>query len=509
MDEQLNILIIDDSPDDRDLYLRLLKKVQETTIRCHEVSEGLKGVEAIGELGPDCVLLDYSLPGANGIEILQLIKAQHPMVPVIMLTGQGNEAIAVQAIKQGADDYLSKSFLTADTLLRSIRMAIEHSRLHRKIDEQEKLLLKNETRYQQLINGVSDHSFCWLDKEGNVESWCSGAEKMKGYTANEILGKPFSVFYAEEDVVQGAPHRALQKALAEGQCVEEGWRMRKDGSKFWASVHIDVLRDASGEPIGFVKVTRDITERRNSEIQRQQLMEKLMQSNTELERFAYVASHDMQEPVRMVINFSQMIARNYGAKFDEEGRKYLKFVTESADRIRSMIDDLLDYARLDSEKRGPVLIDGALELDHVLANLAGLIKESNAQITHDVLPPLKGNPVQFMRLLQNLVVNALKYQSPGNVPKVHIGLEDQGASWCITIADNGVGIDEAFVQKIFEPFRRLHSWEQVKGTGIGLALCKKIVENHGGKIWVTSVVGKGSTFFVTLPKLSQDQEQAA
>jgi light-regulated signal transduction histidine kinase (bacteriophytochrome) len=246
-----------------------------------------------------------------------------------------------------------------------------------------------------------------------------------------------------------------------------------------------------------------------NEMQRQQLMEKLMQSNTELERFAYVASHDMQEPVRMVVNFSRILAKDYGSRLDEVGREYLKFITESADRIHDMIDDLLDYARMDNEDTGLTLVNGTSELGHVLDNLGELIKENGAQVTYDNLPVFQGNPVQFMRLMQNLIANAIKYQPPGNVPVVHVGVEDAESSWCLFVKDNGLGVDEAFAQKIFEPFRRLHSWEQIKGTGLGLAVCKKIVENHGGKIWMTSTLGQGSTFFITLPKHYIDKQMVA
>ncbi|MDR3448918.1 MAG: response regulator [Alphaproteobacteria bacterium] len=509
IDQPISILIIDDSPDDRENYIRLLKKNAEVAFRCHETGEGQAGLAAVNELRPDCVLLDYSLPGANGLEVLKTIKAQKHVVPVILLTGQGSEAIAVQAIKLGADDYLAKSAMTVESLCRSIRIAIEHNYLQGRIDEQTALLLKNETRYQQLIDGLHDHSFCWIDKEGRVESWNSGAERMMGYSEKEIIGQPVSLFYTEEDRRAGKDAAALANALTTGKFTCDRWHMRKDGSQFWCNVQVDALRDNEGAIVGFIKVTHDITERREAELERNALMEKLMRSNTELERFAYVASHDMQEPVRMVMNFSRIIARDYADKFDEEGREYLQFVTESADRIHDMIDDLLDYARMGSEDTGMSLVDGDGELGHVLDNLAELIRETGAEVTHDVLPSFHGNPVQFMRLMQNLISNAIKYQPPGNKPVVRIGVEDQGDSWRLSVADNGLGVDEAFAEKIFEPFRRLHSWEQIKGTGLGLAVCRRIVENHGGRIEMKSAPGRGSTFFVILPKQHLNRQMVA
>ena len=506
--QSLTILIIDDSVDDRENYIRLLKKALETNFRCHETTEGKAGLAAIDEFHPDCILLDYSLPGANGLEVLKWIKGQHD-IPTIMLTGQGNESIAVQAIKMGANDYLSKSAMTVETLCHSIRIAMEHHYLQNKIDEQTKLLFKNELRYQQLIDGVKDHAFCWLDKDGRVEVWNSGAERLMGYTETEASAQPIAIFYTDEDRHNGLPQTALDQALAHGKFTHEGWHVRKDGSRFWANVQIDALHHANGQLLGFVKITRDFTERRDAELQRQQLIETLMRSNTELERFAYVASHDMQEPVRMVINFSSILAKDYSDKLDDEGRAYLKFVTESANRIHDMIDDLLDYARFGHEGDGMTQVDAASELGHVLHNLEALINENGAKITYDALPVFQGNPVQFMRLMQNLIANAIKYRAPQRAPAVHIGSEDAGDAWHLSVTDNGMGVDEVFTQKIFEPFRRLHTWDKIKGTGLGLAVCKKIVENHGGQIWMTSKLGQGSTFFISFPKQCSDQKMIA
>ena len=202
----------------------------------------------------------------------------------------------------------------------------------------------------------------------------------------------------------------------------------------------------------------------------------------------------------MVTNFSQIIALDYADKLDEKGQEYLKLVSESGLRMRDMVDDLLEYARLGNQSARRVEVDAEVELNHVLENLSELVKESNARVTQDALPVFNGNPVQFMRLLQNLIANAIKYQPVGNTPVIHISAEDQKTHWCLGVHDNGIGIDEAYVKQVFEPFRRLHGWDAIKGSGIGLAVCKKIVENHGGTIWVNSVRGKGSTFYFTLLK---------
>lgn len=202
----------------------------------------------------------------------------------------------------------------------------------------------------------------------------------------------------------------------------------------------------------------------------------------------------------MVLNFSQIVLKDYHDRLDEEGREYLKIVGDSAMRMRDMVQDLLEYARLGTDGLNVGDVDLGLELTHVTENLGGLIDEARAQITHDPLPMVRGSAVQLMRLMQNLVANAIKYHKPGEAPLVHVGVSETQEHWEISVADNGLGIDPAFIEQIFEPFRRLHTWDAIKGSGLGLAVGRKIAESHGGRIWVTSKPGQGSTFTFTLSK---------
>jgi len=210
-----------------------------------------------------------------------------------------------------------------------------------------------------------------------------------------------------------------------------------------------------------------------------------------------------------VLNFSQIIAADYADVLDEEGKDYLRIVGDSALRMRDMVQDLLEYARLGREGMSMSDVDMEVELKHVLTNLKELIGDSDAVITSDPLPFVEGNAVQIMRLLQNLVANAIKYQKPGNTPHVHISVTPEGHEWHFTVRDNGLGIDPAFVSQVFEPFRRLHTWEAIRGSGLGLAVCRKIVDSHGGRIWATSKPGEGSIFHFTIPKPEGDAERSA
>lgn len=259
----------------------------------------------------------------------------------------------------------------------------------------------------------------------------------------------------------------------------------------------------TNEPLGLngvLVVSRDITELKQAQEQREQLVAKLMESNTELERFAYVASHDMQEPLRMVVNFSNILAQDYAKALDNEGREYLALVSDSGKRMQEMIHDLLEYSRMDNGTKTLKHVDGALELKHALKNIQMIIDEKHAKVTFDSLPCFLGNPIQFMRLLQNLITNGIKYQPKENIPEIHIGAQEMDSEWLLSVHDNGSGIPPDFAVQIFQPFRRLHTWDHIKGTGLGLAICKKIVESHGGKIWVEAAPHQGSIFYFTIAK---------
>lgn len=250
-------------------------------------------------------------------------------------------------------------------------------------------------------------------------------------------------------------------------------------------------------------ITREITRARTAEDSREKLLKELMESNTELERFAYVASHDMQEPVRMVNIYSQMVASDYADKIDDKGRSYLNIVATSAARMHLMVQDLLRYSRLRSERSEEFIVDLNVQLKHVRANLAQRLADTGASVASDDLPKVFGNPVQIQRLLENLISNGIKYQPQGQTPQITLTAEDKGERWQINVQDNGIGIEPEFAVQIFEPFRRLNTWDQYQGTGLGLTICRKIVERHGGTIWVESSPGEGSRFCFTLAKPSE------
>jgi PAS domain S-box-containing protein len=364
------------------------------------------------------------------------------------------------------------------------------------------------------LSAVVDHALDGLiaiNEQGIIEHFNPACERIFGYKVNDVIGRNIKILMPSPYHSGHDDYLAKYLTTGDARHIDTSGRevtaKHSDGSTFPIEMSISAFCLEDGRH--FSGIIRDITERKQAEAYRQGLLDRLVKSNTELERFAYVASHDMQEPLRMITNFSQLITQDYADRLDDTGREYFKFIEDAGERLRNMVDDLLEYARLGNENMALSPVDGTRELEHVLENLSTLIEERKAVVTHDPLPQFHGNPVRFMRLLQNLIANAIKYQAPGNVPKVHIGAVDQGLHWCISVQDNGIGIDADFVDQVFQPFRRLHRWDEIKGTGIGLAICKKIVESHQGAIWATSQYGKGSVFSFTIAKNLADVQEAA
>jgi len=279
--------------------------------------------------------------------------------------------------------------------------------------------------------------------------------------------------------------------------------IRPDGSLMWIWNRGFPVRGAAGEVEFYVGAVKDITERKRMEEALKQDAEKLARSNAELERFAYVASHDLQEPLRMVASYTQLLAKRYAGQLDERADRYIHYAVDGATRMQQLIVDLLAYSRVNSKALDLRLTDCELAVAGSLQNLKTAIEESGASVTCDPLPTFMADTTQLVQLFQNLLGNAIKFRRE-LPPHVHISAVDKGAEWLFSIRDNGIGIDQKHADSIFQVFQRLHGKGEYPGTGIGLALCKTVVERHGGKIWVESEVGVGSDFRFTLPKRNQN-----
>jgi PAS domain S-box-containing protein len=265
-------------------------------------------------------------------------------------------------------------------------------------------------------------------------------------------------------------------------------------------VHIksEAIFDEKKTPIRVKGIVQDITERKNVEEVLKLKLKELSRSNEELEQFAYVSSHDLQEPLWMITGYLQLLQRRYQGEFDDKADKYIHFAVDGAFRMQNLINDLLEFSRVTTTTREPEFTDCELILNQVLSNLELFIKENNAAVSREPLPVVMADSIQLVQVFQNLIINGIKFQS-GDAPKIHISAEKKANEWVFSVQDNGIGIDPQYFKTIFEIFKRLHKREEYSGTGIGLSICKKIVERRGGRIWVKSELGKGSTFYFTLP----------
>jgi PAS domain S-box-containing protein len=285
---------------------------------------------------------------------------------------------------------------------------------------------------------------------------------------------------------------------------KEGFEYRvikPDGKIIWVWMQSFLIRDESGEISRIVGVASEITGYKKAEQEIKALLDELKRSNEELQQFAYVTSHDLQEPLRTIASFTQLMERRYKGKLDEDADEFMDYIVDASVRMKQMIMDLLEYSRVGTKQEMYRTIDIESKLNDVLVNLNDLIERSRAEITHDSLPVVFGDESQLLLLLQNLITNAIKFRKENEPPRIHISAvkDPEKNEYVFSIADNGIGIEEQYFGRIFTIFQRLHTREEYQGTGIGLSVAKRIVERHGGMIWVESEFGEGSTFYFTIP----------
>jgi PAS domain S-box-containing protein len=355
-----------------------------------------------------------------------------------------------------------------------------------------------------------------LDPQGNVASWNVGAQHTEGYRAEEIIGKPFSTFFTPEEVARGEPRASLTRAEREGQVLNEGWRVRQDGSRFWSQGNLTAVRDEDGRLLGFSKIAHDITKQREAEEKIQNLNEQLEQrvrertaqleaANQELEAFSYSVSHDLRAPLRHIAGYAEILRTAAAAKLDQAERGHLQNVSDSAENLGELIDALLAFSRM-----------GRAEMCRRPLSLATLAKEARRELRHDTqgrnvdwrigpLPEVRGDSLMLRQVFINLVSNALKYTRKRRQAMIEIGATDSEKETVVFVRDNGVGFDMNYVNKLFGVFQRLHPADEFEGIGIGLANVRRIVHRHGGRVWAEGQVGAGATFYFSMPKMPKEE----
>jgi PAS domain S-box-containing protein len=391
--------------------------------------------------------------------------------------------------------------------------------------EAQEALRQSEERFRLLVEGVRDYAIFMLDPTGHVVTWNSGAQLIKGYAANEIIGRHFSIFYPPDDVRDGKPERELRIATTEGRYEEEGWRLRKDGSRFWANVLITALFDGHGQLYGFAKVTRDMTERKLAEEQREQLREREHQLMHEREAhakmeaavrtrdtFLTILAHELRTPLTSLLGNAQLLLRRTQREgvLSERDQRSVQVVVDQASRFNKLVQLQLDISRLHT---GQLRIEcapldvGALARRVVEEVLPSVTMHTIAYAGPDTPLLVEGDELRLDQVLQNLLQNAIKYSPEGGAVQVQV--ERRGATVRVAVSDEGVGIPQAELPHLFQRFYRASNVDggQISGLGVGLYIVKELVLLHGGTVDVVSKEGSGSTFIITLPLL-EDQTAA-
>lgn len=380
---------------------------------------------------------------------------------------------------------------------RTAELSQANAALAREIAEREQA----ESRFSAMAQSAVE-AIVSAESAGHILTWNNGARAIFGYTADEVVGQPLTRLMPER--YHELHRRGLERMGATGESalmgtVLELYGLRKDGREFPLELTLSTWTSVEGRFYG--GIIRDITERQRAEQALRQTAAELAQSNAELAQFAYVASHDLQEPLRAVAGCVQLLQQRYRDQLDAHAHELIAHAVAGVTRMHTLIQDLLAYSRVGTRGESLQPTACAAVLNDVLAILEVSIRESGAVVTAAPLPTVMADPAQLRQVFQNLIGNALKFRGE-EPPHIHLGVERQGREWVLAVGDNGIGIDPQYFERIFQVFQRLHTQREYAGSGIGLAICKKIVERHGGRIWVTSEPGKGTTFSFSIPDRS-------
>ena len=335
---------------------------------------------------------------------------------------------------------------------------------------------------------------------GDVDYFNQQWLEFTGLTFEQIKDWGWTKFIHPDDLEENL--RTWKQAIATGEPFRFEHRFRRADGKFrWHLSHVHSMRDADGNISMWIGSNTDIHEQKEKE-------EDLQRANDDLQQFAYSASHDLQEPIRNVAVYSELVAKRYHGVLDADGQQFLGFLSEGGRRLATLISDLLAYTKAGMVEVNPAPVDSAAVLQHSLASLAEAIRESDAAVTYDALPEVYMSEAHLQQVFQNLISNALKYRNQDQ-PRIHVSAIRNGSAWRFSVQDNGIGIDSQYKEKIFGVFKRLHNTNKYSGTGIGLAICQRVVKRYGGQIWVESEPGAGATFFFTIPQYAQRVRAAA
>jgi PAS domain S-box-containing protein len=502
-EQRPHVVLADDNADMRQYLARLLAPSYDVTA----VADGKDALAAAARVHPDLILTDVMMPGLDGFELLRQLRADPELrdIPVIVLSARAGEEAKVEGLRMGANDYLVKPFSARDLLAR-VSSTVGRARARGRLREQAQQEL--EGRYRLLVEAVTDYAIYMLDRDGVVTSWNAGARRFKGYDDSEIIGQHFSRFYTEEDRQSGLPARALAISEREGKFEGEGWRVRKNGERFWASVIIDPIRDSLGRLIGYAKVTRDLTERREAQRVLEEARERTIQSQ-KMEAVGQLTggiAHDFNNLLAVVLGSLELLQRRVPAGQPQLTR-LVDNATRAAQRGAALTQRMLAFARRQELNLKPVdvpaLVRGMSELLERSLGPSVLI-ETRFPLS---LSRVTADPNQLEMAVLNLVVNARDAMPDGGTILISarpVGITrgynsdlEPGEYICLSIEDTGEGMDEATLALAMDPF--FTTKELGKGTGLGLPMVQGLAEQSGGRFFLKSRKGEGTTAELWLP----------
>lgn len=367
------------------------------------------------------------------------------------------------------------------------------------LEESYKSLKESELKAKEQADllDITHEAIFVRDITDKISFWNKGAEELYGWSKREALGKILQKLLQTE---YPEPLEEIKnKALSRGRWDGELTHIKRDGTKINVLSRWSLQKDNLNNPIGFMEVNTDITESKLAEIERENLINDLKQSNEELRQFAYITSHDLQEPLRTMSSYAGLLKHRYEGQLDKDADEFIEFMVSGAARMKSMIQGLLDYSRVGTRGDEFRNFNSEEALNNALSDLTSFIEENNAEITCDKLPVIYADKEQIARVFQNLIGNSIKFRKKGETPKIHVSSQKKDNEYVFSVSDNSIGMEPEYTDKIFEIFKRLHSIGEYEGAGIGLAIVKRIIDRHGGHVWVRSELGKGSTFYFTIP----------
>lgn len=472
-----------------------------------ELVSAKSGMEALRHLLEDdfaAILLDVKMPEMDGFQTAELIRSRKRSrhTPILFLTGYKSDEHLFRGYDLGAVDFLFKP-IVPEVLRSKVSVFVELSRNTALLRRQTEILGKAEQKFRSLLDAAPD-AIIISSEDGRISLVNSQVKALFGFAREELLGRNLQMLIPEWNGLS-TPAGSQERMKAR----------RKNSDEFPVEISISPLQTEEGLLV--ISAIRDVTERKRADDAIRELNmtleqrvadrthellqsnEALRQSNEDLNQFAYAASHDLQEPLRMVALYSEMLQMKYGDRLDQNAHQFISFIVNGAQRMEMLLKDLLAYSQAGSPNEGPPgLVNCETVMERVLLNLQASIDQNKATITWRGLPTVHAHEVRLVQLFQNLVGNAIKYRR-AEPPMIDVFAERRISDWLFSVRDNGIGIKPEYAQQIFGIFKRLHAGNTYRGTGIGLAICQRIVENYGGRIWVESKPGEGSLFRFTIP----------